>query len=94
MHQLMNDFMLQQKAMMEQHTNMKGDSITPLEGTQHELICGICGRPKVEIEWLNDGLPINQTLYVVVRLLVLSLISTYLANALGIRLQLTKLAKM
>ena len=44
-------------------TNMKGDSITPLEGTQHELICGICGRPKVEIEWLKDGLPINQTKY-------------------------------
>ena len=44
-------------------TNMKGDSITPLEGTQHELICGICGRPKVEIEWSKDGLPINQTKY-------------------------------
>ena len=44
-------------------TNMKGDSITPLEGTQHELICGICGRPNVEIEWLKDGLPINQTKY-------------------------------
>ena len=44
-------------------TNMMGDSITPLEGTQHELICGICGRPTVEIEWLKDGLPINQTKY-------------------------------
>jgi len=41
-----------------------------------------------------SGVPINQTLYVVVRLLVLSIISSYLANALGIRLQLTKLAKM
>ena len=44
-------------------TNMKGDAITPLEGTQHELICGIYGRPKVEIEWLKDELPINQTKY-------------------------------
>lgn len=44
-------------------TNMKGNSITPLEGTQHELICGISGRPKVEIEWLKDNLPINQTKY-------------------------------
>lgn len=38
-------------------TNMKGDSITPLEGTQHELICGIYGRPKVEIQWLKDDQP-------------------------------------
>ena len=44
-------------------TNMKGNSITPLEGTQHELICGICGRPKVEIQWFKDDLPINQTKY-------------------------------
>ena len=44
-------------------TNMKGDSITPLEGTQHELICGIYGRPKVEIQWLKDDQPINQSKY-------------------------------
>ena len=59
-------------------TNMKNQTREPLEGTDLELICGMCGLPKVSpspspsphpqpaVLWFKDGLPVNQTKFLLI----------------------------